>query len=485
MPTQPSNNLSNLLAYIAAALDIPDNLYEDAVVQYEDVGEWLASEESALARYSPGIYPQGSFRLGTVVRPVTERDYYDIDLVCQLAIEKERTTQAELKELVGTRLKERSDLRGILEECGRCWNLNYEDYFCMDVLPSLPNPERRPTGILLTDLDLVRWQKSNPIAYADWFRERMRTPFEQQRLKLAEERKADVASVPEWQIKTPLQRVVQLLKRHRNIYFVKDLEHRPASIIITTLAAQAYSDQLDLYEALWAILNSMEKFIVYRDGRYIVASPVEADENFADKWNDDSALRVAFFKWLERAKHDFLLEVRDRTAQELVQTLSPVLGSGAVQVAAAGLGIPITNGRQFPARPGVVVPDVGPAGHRKSPPWPERLVAKVRVRCGVYLKRGSKKKLWDLSTRPLPKNVSIKCVATTDAPEPFEVQWQVVNTGDEATQKGDLRGDFYTDGGATRWEVTRYSGTHWIEAFIIKSGVCIARSGKIYIKIRG
>ena len=86
--------LNTLLTKTASALDIPDHVYEDATLKYEDVGEWLAADDSELKRYNPEIYVQGSFRLGTVVRPISEDDEYDIDLVCKLEIEKEQTTQA-------------------------------------------------------------------------------------------------------------------------------------------------------------------------------------------------------------------------------------------------------------------------------------------------------------------------------------------------------------------------------------------------------
>jgi hypothetical protein len=60
---------------------------------------------------------------------------------------------------------------------------------------------------------------------------------------LAEALKANIEDVPEWRVKTPLQRAVQLLKRHRDVYFAGDYENRPISIIITTLAAHAYKNQ--------------------------------------------------------------------------------------------------------------------------------------------------------------------------------------------------------------------------------------------------
>src|SRR5208283_1165134 len=119
------DKLTELLVKITEVLDIPDHLHDDAVLKYEDIGEWLAAEDSKLNLYTPEIYPQGSFRLGTVVRPLSDRDEYDIDLVCHLRIEKEKVTQEDLKQMVGDRLKKRNDIAEILEESRRCWSLDY------------------------------------------------------------------------------------------------------------------------------------------------------------------------------------------------------------------------------------------------------------------------------------------------------------------------------------------------------------------------
>ena len=86
----------------------------------------------------------------------------------------------------------------------------------------------------------------------------------------------------------------------------------------------------------------------------------------------------------------------------------------------------------------------------------------------------------------MPKGVWLKFSARTNAPYPYEIRWQVVNTGREAIQAGQLRGDFYMDddgANSVRWESTAFAGTHWGEAFVIKNGVCIARSGK-YVRVR-
>ena len=90
-------NISTILESVAEELDITPELHQEAVLNYEDVGDWLGAAGSPLEQYTPEIYPQVSFRLGTVVRPVKKNGEFDIDLVCRVTKEKEQTTQAELK----------------------------------------------------------------------------------------------------------------------------------------------------------------------------------------------------------------------------------------------------------------------------------------------------------------------------------------------------------------------------------------------------
>lgn len=79
-------NYNGLLKNIANELDISPSKYKVAVERYQAVGKWLSEGEYADCEIPPFIYPQGSFRLGTVTRPWRENKEanYDIDLVCQL-----------------------------------------------------------------------------------------------------------------------------------------------------------------------------------------------------------------------------------------------------------------------------------------------------------------------------------------------------------------------------------------------------------------
>jgi hypothetical protein len=63
-----------------------------------------------------------------------------------------------------------------------------------------------------------------------------------------------------------------------------------------------------------------------------------------------------------------------------------------------------------------------------------------------------------------------------------------VNTDDEARSANSLRGGYYDGviekGGRVRQESTLYSGMHWVECFIVKNGVCVARSGEFVVNIK-
>lgn len=334
--------LSMLLDGAVETLDISPHLHQLAVEKYEEVGTWLAEHGTPDWR----IYPQGSFRLGTVVRPNTPTGEYDIDLVCWLPITKESTTQAELKDRVGrmlhafVRFKQRQghgDGPARCEPTRRCWTLDYpDDGFHLDVLPAIPDPDLPPTGILLTDKQLRLWQHSNPIGYANWFR--LRTDLE--RAFVEAKRHAQVADVPEWQIRSTLQRVVQILKWHAMLYFADDTDHQPPSILITTLAARAYAGERDLFTATRQVLQGMEAHVEHRGSGWWVPNPAHEEENFADKWNEYPDRRLAFVRWHQELSTvlEELVQLEHKGLDAVAARMSQSFTADAVQRSVRRLG---------------------------------------------------------------------------------------------------------------------------------------------------
>lgn len=326
-----------VLEAIAEAIDIPEYLDEIARKRYASIGDWLDRKDSSIRRYDPEVSPQGSFLLGTVIRPVGDSDEYDVDLVCTLNVTKDDFTMAELKEAVGAEIKsyaKANAMKNEPEDGRRCWTLEYSDTanFHMDILPALPNGdsyrvmlEKRMHFSVVANEDLwskaiaitdktdpnfrVRcedWPVSNPKGYAVWFNSRQFDAITARKNTLMERETiyASVDEIPEYKIKTPLQRAIQLLKRHRDSMFNGD-ENKPISIIITTLAAHCYNNESTISDALRSILKGMGSYIKGPAGEKWVANPVNPEENFADKWKEDPDKEQKFFNWMDKVQRDF------------------------------------------------------------------------------------------------------------------------------------------------------------------------------------
>jgi hypothetical protein len=372
MTTGTRDQLSGLLEQVARSLDIPDHVHEEAVRKYDELGHWLEEKDKEQGRREPSIYPQGSFRLGTVVRPISEDADYDIDLVYERDLRKSSTTQQQLKDEAGEHLesfveflKESHREAPELESGRRCWTLQYPDQFHMDILPAIPNDDRREKGskidataIQITDKDLHEWQHSNPIGYGEWFKGRMLQQFLEKRAQLARADlqakgvlltegmiKAAAEQVPEYKVKTPLQRAVQILKRHRDVHFKDDCDNRPASIILTTLAAKSYQNEGNLVDALINLVRGMPEHIEYRmeNGKRVawVPNPVNSDENFADRWKDkDHPDREKNFRaWLQKVEQDMTTALKGGGIHKVVDLLGNTLGRSVVTKAASVIGL--------------------------------------------------------------------------------------------------------------------------------------------------
>jgi hypothetical protein len=338
----PVSNRHQIVEEIASSIEIPDSAYEAAEARYKDIGMWFGRRESLSAQFSPHVLPQGSFRLGTVNRPLDDRAAYDLDLSCKLerGITKETSTQEELKQLIGADVENYRIARQIREpkeEKHRCWRLTYSDdlNFHMDIVPCIPEAtltrraleeamrkagsdrtlaqEAADLTVAITDDRHPRyrqiasdWKISNPEGYARWFESRMKLAAALLEKRLAEARAARIEDLPVFRWKTPLQRCIQLLKRHRDIMFRHNADAQPISIIITTLAARAYRGEADLAEAMERILADMGGLVQPRAPR--VPNPVNPAEDFADKWSTEEGrgkrLENNFYAWLTQARAD-------------------------------------------------------------------------------------------------------------------------------------------------------------------------------------
>ena len=346
--------LNRILRDLADELDVPPSKYREAKEHYDAVGAWLGDDDSDLAPYEPAIYPQGSFALGTAVRPLGD-DEYDVDAVCLLHLSPNQVTQQQLKSLVGDRLKHpRSRYKEMLDppEGGRrCWTIKYADAsrFHLDVLPAIPDdygwlvalgvPEKwARNAICLTDRRTwnvdPNWPRSNPQGYEAWFKDRMRMRLDEAKRALAVAKQADVKTIEDFDVRTPLQRLVQILKRHRDVRYNGEND-KPISIILTTLAAQAYDNEADLAEAILNVVPRMRQSIERREEDWWVSNPVNPEENFADKWNERPRKAEIFFEWLTTVEQQYRNLLSDEGWNNVGEHLEEAFGSRDAKAAMA------------------------------------------------------------------------------------------------------------------------------------------------------
>jgi hypothetical protein len=333
---------SRLLECIVEQIVIPNSYYAKASTRHKSLGEWLCRPESKLATFNPAVHLQGSFRYGTVTRPLNPEAEYDLDNVTTLQIGKTVFTQKQIKEMFGIEIRAYADAHGMTapaEEKNRCWRLRYADgvLFHLDALPCLPEDPSVISALLARNVPM-EWARravaitdkrhpdydrisssllsSNPRGFAHFFIERARPAAVHRIQKLVEKRLyASIEAVPPYEWQTPLQQSIQLLKRHRDVMFKDDLAVAPISMIITNLAARAYQGGSELWSSLVNIVGSMPYHV--NQVQPYVPNPANPNEDYADRWTKAPELKFNFETWLKQVTVDLERISRCKEGREL------------------------------------------------------------------------------------------------------------------------------------------------------------------------
>ena len=365
MKTIFKEEINTIYKRLGGQLDISQTEYEMAVSSYNDVANWLSKEDSTLFKYNPSILPQGSFMLGTMIKPVNPEDELDIDLVCKLDNIPASWSQEDLKEAVGNRLKEHKRYKDNLKDKDggrRCWTIKYAESsnYHLDVLPSIADSNYlellKESYYINSELDVDKlaikitdnendnydeiiahenWDKSNPFGYAKWFLKQAHIS----EIKLVSLNES-IKPVEDFEReKLPLKVIVQLLKRHRDIMFadeIYNIENKPISIIITTLAGLSYDKSNDIIDGLSGVVRNIHKHIKKNvwnvdNNRHEtwIDNPINSEENFADKWADVKQKEEYFYLWLDKLKDDFsnILNSENKGFVNLSESFSQQFGA--------------------------------------------------------------------------------------------------------------------------------------------------------------
>ena len=262
-------------------LDLSPTMEKNARDKYAALSKYL--DEHGL---DSDFYPQGSFLIGTTIRPYCdgkEHDY-DLDVLAVLKRRKENADAKSVKNDVGDCIKESGIYSDKLEkEDKNCWTLKYAEVadgvgFSLDIVPSVDEDAwikndiinsgvsysnaEKTVAITNKELSVYDWLTSNPLGFGDWFLE-ISNRHLSTNMKLEQYNNlpydirmvfASAEKIPTYYYRSNLQRAVQFIKRHRDIYYDRSKlsGDKPSSILISALVADSIKNewffQCSLYE---------------------------------------------------------------------------------------------------------------------------------------------------------------------------------------------------------------------------------------------
>lgn len=499
-----------MLEAMVEVIQISTATMNSAEQSYVSLGDWLNREDSSLKRFAPAIYSQGSIKLGTAIKPLNEKDDFDLDSVCVLKnLTTKQLSQSTLKKLVGAEVQSYVSAKNFNKEATegkRCWTIEYADssQFHMDILPAIPNKnhfikmlEARNVydrnnpyvkyAIAITDNTTYNyayvddnWLTSNPKGYYKWFLQRsvVKNDNGSNSLRAIMD---SVEELPDNKTSSILQKVVMLFKRHRDIMFKDDKDNKPISIIITTLVAHAYGGEDNMEDAIVNILSIITSFIKIKNGLHRVENPVNPLENFADKWEREPIKQINFMSWLQQLKTD-IEYITNGSYSNRKQILENAFGKTPVNKAFSVDGVKNTVANNI-------------AGYLlslkyvKSPMWKSNIKSGLSIICTAsYSGRLTR----DIKTNEaVSKSTSLRFKAKLSNNVhggSIKYYWQVANSGREAEHANCLRGGIFEDGeiskgGKARTETTSYIGEHFVRCFAVQYGEMIAQSEPFLVKV--
>ena len=164
----PRTQIDDLLDRMAADLQLDDTRRDLMVQHYEAVKNWLKTDEKFFKPFRYEVYPHGSVRTLTTVKPFG-RDEFDLDIVVHLKSDFATHTPAKIYAELLRRLGENEIFKTRLEAKNRCVRLNYAKDFHLDILPGIQESKWDENKLMVPDKERKSWVSCNPRGYADWF----------------------------------------------------------------------------------------------------------------------------------------------------------------------------------------------------------------------------------------------------------------------------------------------------------------------------
>ncbi len=330
-----------LLAEIAARIQLSPSRYRQATERYQTVADWLERDGSPLKGKVAQLYPQGSMAIGAAILSRNSDDQYDIDIALELTIPQDTSPKYVLDILFqvvkgepGSRYYDMTRRRS------RCVTIEYSDMH-LDLTPMVRRPGtlEREGWIFENRSETPNLEKrliANPHGFAEWFNElthRDGDAFADAFRSIAKSYDISYAEqepVPEYEDfenKSQPTVVLQLVKQWRNVQYQGVEDKGPPSVLLSRIVAKTSNPMLPLSNDLALTAHKMAEFIAHhRRARLLITNPVCPEDVLTDRWQLDQPEAQAFIEKLLHFESEIGLLSSGKDLSEAKKILATLFG---------------------------------------------------------------------------------------------------------------------------------------------------------------
>lgn len=395
-----------------------------------------------------GTHRQGSWAHGTIIRPHNDREF-DADFMVELA-EQEDWEPKDYLLKVRAALKASSTYQDKVSLKNRCVRVQYAGDHHVDVVPYVAGA----VGGWIVNRQDNEFEGTNPAGFTDWYAERNALT------------------------NGHLKRVIRLVKYLRDIKGTFSVK----SVILTTLLGERVSTWEastggygDLPTALSTLMDDLASYLE----QHPTSPPSILDPS------DSNGLRTFDHRW-DTATYPNLVEQVRYYADKIAQALDEQdrAKSMALWREVFGDAFGADLQKEMASLASVSKGAMTGAPNEQfidAPPYsfPIRTDSGVTatITCRVAALQGFRD--GDLANlgHQVHRGRTLKFKVSHDADRRYSttVYWKVRNRGPEAASHGQLRGEIHKDeGNLMRTETTEWHGSHFVEAYVVQNGECVA-----------
>ncbi|WP_143861550.1 nucleotide-binding domain-containing protein [Nocardia amikacinitolerans] len=402
--------------------------------------------------------PQGSWAHRTIIRPPTGLEF-DADFLVHLSEDTDwNDNPRRYANAIWNALSGHSTYGSMAKKKDRCSRVIYANDCHIDIVTYVILSDGRE---VIVNSKCNEFEDTNPIGFSEWIQEK------------------------DSLTKGNLRKVLRLLKHLRDHQDSFNLK----SVLLTTLVGNivdgwrtAGDDYYkDVPTTLLHLVGDLNKWLGYQAGKPYIVDPSCPTTSFDHRWTESE------FESFRDKFNEIAIKVHDAyhvsTVKESIEYWREVFGNSfpdsatTSTTASAGTALPrpstLKSSRDRRAPKEQFIEEMFPVSE----------IFSLRIDCEVsepaHINRRERRQLRARAGH-VPKQHSLRFyMVETSVPKPFDMYWKVRNYGTEAEARHQLRGEIIKDSGSlTRTESTSYAGHHYVECYIVKDGVCVARANQ-------